>query len=175
MIPVNIQHIRMFIQFAAKELKLPSLPQIKLVGSEENRFDAFGHSKGNLIVTRITDRHPIDICRTIAHELRHYKQNILRMSTNTNWREDDANLMAGRILRKFDIAHPEVFKDKAVRANMLHTLHEDALGASAVNCAAGDGIQNFSPMLGTHKKHGFDLKKLQRKQNPKNLRSIFKP
>src|ERR1700755_3471232 len=105
----NVSHVRKFIEFAAKQLGLPSLPQIKLVGSSANRYDAFGHSQGNLIVVRITDRHPIDIMRTIAHELIHYRQNILKMSKNDNFREDNANAMAGRVMRAFDIAHPEVF------------------------------------------------------------------
>jgi len=178
MIPVNIDHVKKFIAFCAKELKLPRLPSIKLVGSSENRFDAFGHSQGPNIVCRVTDRHPIDICRTLAHEMIHFKQNLLRASTNTNFREDQANLMAGRIMKKFDVTHPEVFKDKAVRANMFHTLQEDALGGCAIN-STGNGIVGFDPMLmgmpDKRKKEGFDLKKLYKKQDPKNLRSIFKP
>jgi hypothetical protein len=153
------------------------MPQIKLVGSQENKFSAFGHSQGNLIVVRVTQRHPIDICRTLAHEMMHFKQNLLKMSTNTNFREDNANMMAGRIMKKFDVTHPEVFKDKAVRANMFHTLHEDALGGCAVNSMGSGGIATFDPLLGgmpdKRKKEGFDLKKLYKKQNPKNLRSVF--
>ena len=177
MIPVNIDHVRKFIQFAGKELKLPTLPSIKLVGSSENRYDAFGHSVGSQIVCRITDRHPIDICRTLAHELIHYKQNILRISTNTNFREDQANLMAGRIMKKFDVAHPEVFKDKAVRANMMSPLYEEALSSTAVNAMSGGGMAMIDPMLlgFPDKKAGFDLKKLSKKKNPQQLRKIIKP
>lgn len=160
MMPVNVDHVRKFIHFAAKKLNLPSLPHIKLVGSSENRFDAFGHSKGSVIVCRITDRHPIDIMRTLAHEMIHYKQNILKIKASDDWREDNANLMAGRIMRDFDTTHPEVFKDKAVRANMH--LNEDALGASAVNSTSAGGVQGFSPLL-----FGFEFK---RKKDPKKLR-----
>ena len=166
MIPVNIDHVKKFIQFAAKELKLPNLPQIKLVGSSENKYDAFGHSQGSRIVVRITDRHPIDIMRTIAHELIHYRDNILRIRNPDSVKEDRANLMAGRIMRKFDIAHPEVFKDKAVRANMLH---EDGLGGSAVNCAGGDGVPGFSPLM------GFEMQRKKRKEKTKALREVGKP
>jgi hypothetical protein len=152
MIPVNIEHIRLFIKFAAKELKLPTLPQIKLVGSSENRFDAFGHSTGALIVVRITDRHPIDIMRTIGHELIHYKQNVLKIRASENFKEDQANLMAGRIMRDFDTAFPAAFKDKAIRANMLHChgLKEDVgcgpLEAAPANMT-GQAIAGYDPLM----------------------------
>lgn len=169
MLSANINHIRKFILFAAKELDLSSLPQIKLVGSSENRFSAFGHSIGSVIVCRITERHPIDIMRTLAHELIHYKQNILKRSIKMNSREDQANVLAGRIMRKFDIAHPEVFRDKAIRANMFN---EEALGPVAVNSmgssgSSGDGaIGTYDPLL--------QFKNKKRKRT-KSLRQILKP
>ncbi len=177
MIPVNIQHLKEFIQFAKKELKLPSLPQIKFVGTSENRYDAFGHSIGKLIVCRIVDRHPIDIMRTLAHELIHYKQNVLNMKLSLNKKEDQANLMAGRIMQKYDITHPRTFKDKTVRANMLHeSLYEDVLSTGAPN-STGPGIQNFDPLLSlskTKKRNDFKLDKLFYRKKPKSLRQIIK-
>jgi hypothetical protein len=180
MIPINIQHLNLFIRFAQKELKLSSMPQIKFVGSSENKYDAFGHSISKLIVVRITDRHPIDICRTIGHELIHYKQNILKIKMNNNKKEDQANVMAGRLMQKFDIAHPEVFKDKYVRANMIHESREDileniGLGNVAANMT-GSGIQNFDPLLSLSKaKRGkYNLDKLFYRKKPKSLRQIIK-
>lgn len=174
----NIQHLRLFIKFAQKELKLPSMPQIKFVGTSENKYDAFGHSISKLIVVRITDRHPIDIMRTIAHELIHYKQNILKIKSTNNKKEDQANVMAGRIMQKFDTTHPEVFRDKTIRANMLHeSVNEDtALGALATN-HTGPGIQNFDPLLSltkAKKRNGFKLDNLFYKKKPKSLRQIIK-
>lgn len=161
--PVNVNHVRKFIQFAAKELKLPSMPQIKLVGSQENQYDAFGHSVSNLIVVRVTDRHPIDVMRTLAHEMLHYKETVLGIKSSENAKEDQANLVAGRIMRKFDVTHPEVFKDKAIRANMLH---EMALGATPPNAmgtsAIGGGsnsIATFDPFLFKNKRKELGLMK----------------
>jgi hypothetical protein len=142
----NVQHIRQFIEFAGKELKLPQLPRIKLTGSQENRYDAFGHSKGSIIVVRITDRHPIDVMRTIAHEMLHYKQNVLGLRASENEREDQANVVAGRIMRKFDIAYPDVFKDKAVRANMF-TEDVTGIAAAPVNTISGGGVATFDPLM----------------------------
>jgi len=177
-IPINVQHIRKFIQFAGQELKLPTLPQIKLVGSQENQYDAFGHSQGNLIVVRVTERHPIDIMRTLAHELLHYKQNILGIRSPENTKEDQANVVAGRIMRKFDVKFPEVFKDKSVKANMLH---ESALGATPVNAmgasaSSGEGgnIGLYDPLLNFKKgrRDGLSAKNLMKQ--PKSLNAVLK-
>ena len=101
------------------------------------------------------------------------------MRGSNNMREDDANLIAGRIMQKFDTTHPEVFKDKATRANMgLGVLKEDALGSTAANAMGAGGIEMFDPMLrGLDKKAaGFDLSKLYKKKDPKQLRkAIAKP
>jgi hypothetical protein len=163
---VNVDHIRQFIQFAKQELQLPTLPQISLVGSSENKFNAFGHSQGAQIVCRVTDRHPVDIMRTLAHELIHYKQNILKLRGSSDAKEDQANLLAGRLMRKFDIANPDIFRDKAIRANMIN---EDALGVAPVNAmgssssiAGAGGIDTFDPFL------------LRRERKAKALRKAIK-
>ena len=176
---VNTQHIRLFIKFAQKELKLPSMPQIKFVGSSENKYDAFGHSIGKLIVVRITDRHVIDICRTIAHELQHYKQNILKMKLSGNKKEDQANVIAGKLMQKFDIAHPEVFKDKAnmmLHENVKSMFEDIGLGGVAPN-STGSGIQNFEPLLSlakAKKRNDFRPDKLFYRKQPKTLRQTIK-
>jgi len=150
-VQVSINHLKLFIKFAAKELKLGTLPNISFVGNSEDKRDAFGHSIGNNIVVRITDRHPIDIMRTIAHELIHYKQNIQKKNIGN---EDQANLMAGRIMRKFDIKYPHVFKDKAIKANMLEdaggmttsALPANRMGSSSSTTGTG-GIDTFDPLM----------------------------
>lgn len=168
---INTNHLRLFIKFAQKELKLRSMPQIKFVGSSENKYDAFGHSIGKLIVVRITDRHVIDICRTIGHELLHYKENVLKIKDRH--KEDTANIIAGRLMQKFDTIHPEVFKDKA---NMI-ILHEDiGLNGLPPN-TTGSGIQNFDPLLSlskAKKRNDFKLDKIFYKKRPKTLRQIIK-
>lgn len=61
-------------------------------------------------------RHVLDILRTMAHELTHCKQNEKdRLPDNAgetgSWWEDEANAMAGRIMRHWADEHPEMFKD----------------------------------------------------------------
>ena len=146
----NDPRLKKFVKFAAKELGLKTLPQIKFVGHEEDIKQAFGHEKGGNITVRIAGRHPIDIMRTIAHELIHYRQNI----TNTKiGDEDQANEIAGRIMRKFDIKYPHIFKDKAVKANMMEdggmttsALPANRMGGSSSTPGTG-GIDTVDPLL----------------------------
>ena len=98
------REIEMFVKFAAKELGLTKLPKIHYVGTTENKKAAFGHSMGNDIWVRITDRHPIDVMRTITHELIHFKQK----GGSERFKEDQANALAGRVMRKFEIGRAHV-------------------------------------------------------------------
>lgn len=147
---VSTTHLNLFIKFAAKELGLKTLPKIKFVGSSEDKRDAFGHSIGNNIVVRITERHPIDVMRTIAHELIHYRQNVQKKNMGS---EDQANMLAGRIMRKFDIKYPHIFKDKAIKANMMEdggmttsSLPVNRMGTSSSTAGTG-GIDTIDPLM----------------------------
>ncbi len=146
----SLTHIKLFIKFAAKELGLRTLPEINFVGSSEDKKRAFGHNIGNSITVRITERHPIDIMRTIAHELIHCKQNITKTRIGD---EDHANALAGRIMRKFDVKYPHVFKDKAIKANMMEdggmttsALPANRMGTSSSTPGTG-GIDTVDPLL----------------------------
>ena len=60
------------------------------------------------------NRHPIDIMRTLAHELVHYKQDTERRIGPDSGEtgspiENEANAMAGQIMRRFDQENPELF------------------------------------------------------------------
>ena len=112
-----IKELQNFVKFAAKELSLSQLPKIHFVGAKENCKNAFGHSIGTDIFIRITERHPIDIMRTIAHELIHVKQ--AQMGKHgEQFKEDEANAIAGRIMRKYDTTYPNAFKLQIGRAHV---------------------------------------------------------
>lgn len=141
----ELKDIHKFVDFARKDLKLTSLPNISFVGHEEDKKNAFGHSIGNDITIRIADRHPIDIMRTIAHELIHYKQHS-QGKKSEQMKEDEANALAGRVMRNFDTTHPEVFKDKPVKEDIASTVPANAMGASSSTHGTG-GIDTFDPLL----------------------------
>lgn len=152
---VQLKHLDKFVKFAAKEMKLPILPKIHYVGSSEDTKGAFGHSVGKVIYVRITNRHPIDVMRTIAHELMHFKQNLLG-KRGEKMREDQANALAGRLMRKFDTTYPEVFRDKPI--------HETE-SAMAANAAGTGGVEGIG--VGPKGEPGVHLKK--------KLRTIIGP
>jgi len=135
-----MDHLKLFIQFAVKELGIKTLPKIHFVGNSENKMNAFGHTNKKDIYVRITDRHPLDIMRTLAHELIH--------CTQKGNNEDTANAMAGRLMRKFDNKYPNIFKEKAIRTNMTEDgIAANAVGAGGMGASSPGPIQGFDPML----------------------------
>lgn len=93
-------------------LNLSDLPKISLlqqatVGGETS----FGVYDGGIQVAT-KDRHPMDIMRTLAHELVHWSQDQNGQTmdgSDGSPTEDEANALAGQIMRKFGKMHPEYF------------------------------------------------------------------
>ena len=117
-----------FLQLCMKELGLPKLPKIKWItdGSHHKKFHSFGsfHNDDQVLYIEITDRHPIDIMRTTAHELVHYKQYLdNRIKPNSGETgseiENEANAVAGIIMRHFDGANPKAFEFKPIDAALM--------------------------------------------------------
>lgn len=111
--------LKEFLPLAMKNLKLKNLPKINLEKHIETHDGqaTFGRyvNGENVIHLAIADRHPLDILRTLAHELCHYKQDTLKELTTGSGRtgspeENQAHVMAGIIMRHFNKAHPELIK-----------------------------------------------------------------
>lgn len=108
-----------FLRFCQEALELDSLPPIKLLPStdysvQHKSFGGYNPEKKN-IVTAIANRHPVDVMRTLAHELVHYKQDLNgQLNDNSGAtgsdEENEANSVAGIIMRNFGQSHPEVFE-----------------------------------------------------------------
>lgn len=128
------KELQKFIEFAAKELGLEEIPIIYFSGHKEDKFNAFGHTKDENITVRVSERHPGDVMRTIAHELVHYLRNG-QQNENTE-KEDDANALAGRIMRKYNIKNPKLFKMKPIE-NLKET--ESLVSTTSLG---GSGPQN---------------------------------
>lgn len=154
----SLKHVKEFIRFAVKHIGLTTVPTIHLVGSSENKHNAFGHflgtRKGSSITVRITERHPIDVMRTIAHELIHQHQRNKGVAKSEQMREDEANAMAGRIMREYDNAYPHVFKAKPIG-----NIREDGEGAPINSMGDGAGIAKFDPILFKKKKEAGILRR----------------
>lgn len=107
-----------FIKFALKHLAITSLPKIHLLdnhvkGPQSNSFAAYKpHTKS--IILYVKHRHILDILRSLAHELVHYKQDLEnRLDHNSGQtgseEENEANAIAGQIMRRWCKIHPELF------------------------------------------------------------------
>lgn len=106
--------VHIFLPFVKKELNIKELPKIHFVDNPKfaKKMAAFGVIKDNYVVIYIQGRHTMDILRTVAHELTHYRQH--RKGINGSGyagapTENEANRLAGTIVRKFGEKHPGLF------------------------------------------------------------------
>ena len=116
---LNKELVKEFMRHVMKELKLDSLPNIKLSNKSEDavsRKSWGGYSTGDQsIEIVIAKRHPADIFRTLAHELVHYKQDVTGRLNPGDGKtgsdiENEANSRAAIIMRNFAQAKPKLFE-----------------------------------------------------------------
>jgi hypothetical protein len=112
-----------FIRFAAEHLDLDKLPKFDFLfdshRSVENRSFG-GYSTDKHITITVLNRHIMDVCRTLAHELVHFKQDISGDLTGDNPgatgspQENEANAEAAVIMRNWGKLHPELFNKQSI-------------------------------------------------------------
>jgi hypothetical protein len=135
-----------FLPLAMEHLKIDSLPDFKLVtrvpDTEQPTFGKFVPHE-NRIYLAIEQRHPLDVLRTLAHELTHFRQGTEHelgpdSGQTGSPTENEAHEVAGIIMRHFNKAHPEYFQDRAI--NILEDWQKvnkhdktDGLSRKAVN------------------------------------------
>jgi len=108
-----------FVSFASNKLGLKSMPNLRYKTDKDgyNSFAAYNPSSNELSVSTM-NRHPMDIFRSVAHELVHHKQNedgklgkdIAKEGSTGSDIENEANLEAGKIMRWFAKSNPDMFK-----------------------------------------------------------------
>jgi hypothetical protein len=121
-----------FVKFVVKELNLQSLPSsIKFAGddyaSQHMTFGTYNPALDEIVIVKGI-RHPVDVLRTLAHELVHHKQREDGRELNGEDGSDienEANAKAGELLRKFRYVIPEIFNvgPWGFHTNMENKLH----------------------------------------------------
>lgn len=113
--------IKEFIKFVADNLELKQLPKIKLISGSDRAIEhsSFGGYGNHNINITITNRHIMDVCRTLSHELVHYKQDLEgRIEPDSGEDgspiENEANAKAAVIMRQWGKLHPELFGYEAL-------------------------------------------------------------
>ncbi len=107
--------ITYLLQMCKRELMLDQIPEIELVDDDTvGGGTSFGEFSNDKIRVVTKGRHPMDVCRTLAHELVHWKQRVEGMELDGNDGseiENQANAVAGVIMRKFGKMYPQFFMD----------------------------------------------------------------
>jgi len=117
-----------FLPIAMKELGIAKLPSIKLTkhlkphGTQAS-FGMYNPDDGKIYLA-VADRHPVDILRTLAHELVHFSQDgkheLDADSGETGSdEENEANSVAGVIMRQFNNEFPDAIKSEPLLAENL--------------------------------------------------------
>jgi hypothetical protein len=116
---MNLQQIHLnqmlgsLIDLCKQELELDSVPDIQLLRNHPTipGSASFGVFDGSIKVVS-KDRHPMDVMRTVAHELVHWKQKVSGHEmdgSDGSATENQANAVAGAIMRKFGKKYPGYF------------------------------------------------------------------
>ena len=117
-----IDMFKKFLPLAMKILNIDRLPKMNF----EAEIDSGGQPSFGMYVNNektlhvaILNRHPVDILRTVAHELVHYKQDIsIKLNDNSGEtgspEENQAHEIAGVIMRHFNKQYPEFLKSQPI-------------------------------------------------------------
>lgn len=121
---IFLEMFRKFLPLAMKYIGLKGLPRMVFLHNidddDQPTFGRYVNDEQTLYVT-LANRHPNDILRTIAHELTHYKQDTeheLHADSGKTGspEENQANAMAGIVMRHFNKNYPEYLTVKPLVA-----------------------------------------------------------
>jgi hypothetical protein len=115
-----VQMFKDFLPLAMQVLEIDRLPKLKfepeINTGQQPSFGMYAVGE-NVLVVALKNRHPVDILRTTAHELVHFKQDI-RGELNDNSgetgspEENQAHEIAGVIMRHFNKKYPQYLRSK---------------------------------------------------------------
>jgi Zn-dependent peptidase ImmA (M78 family) len=113
----QLKLLKLFLNFTCKFLGV-KCPKINLKFNRDGLTTTASYGANNVIIYA-KDRALVDIMRSIAHELVHLKQDVEGRLEQTEHDknneagspiENEANAVAGQIIRKFGEEHPEIYK-----------------------------------------------------------------
>jgi hypothetical protein len=113
--------LKTFLIFLKRELRITFDIPIILIDDADfaKKVYAFGFiTEDKIIYLSVINRHPVDILRTLSHEVIHYKQLLEKGTIKSHAgspEENFANAKAGEIMRKYGKLHPELFDLMPIR------------------------------------------------------------
>ncbi|CAB4124298.1 hypothetical protein UFOVP49_136 [uncultured Caudovirales phage] len=119
-------HVDHFMDYACGHLGIKHPPKIDLIDDKNDAADnkSFGSycPSDHTIKVNSVGRHPADVLRTLAHELVHHKQNLdgklndIEAAGKTGSdHENEANALAGVILRHYGKKNPKIFESRSLK------------------------------------------------------------
>jgi Zn-dependent peptidase ImmA (M78 family) len=113
-----------FIKFCKDSIGIEKLPKIQFIKDnawvKQNR--SFGQYKNDSksLVVYIGNRNLADICRTLAHELTHHKQNEMNLLGPESGEtgspiENEAHEVAGIVMREYGKIQPLIYESKVTK------------------------------------------------------------
>jgi len=113
-----------FVRFAAKHLELETLPKFDFVfdskqSVERKSFGGYQPGAEHITIT-VKNRHINDVCRTLAHEMVHFKQDLNNelnddaAGSTGSPQENDANAQAAVIMRNWGKRNPHFFEKESI-------------------------------------------------------------
>ena len=115
---LDVRDVADFVNFAKEYLNIDDDIKIELAFKKtpDLRTTAYYNNGDKRVKIYVKDRAIIDVCRSIAHELVHHKQNISGAfegaedpGADGSEFENEANAVAGVIIRKWGRLHPEIY------------------------------------------------------------------
>ena len=144
-----------FLPLAMRYLKIKRLPKMVFQSSihdeQQPTFGRYVNDEQTLYVG-ISNRHPVDILRTVAHELQHYKQDTdhkLHADSGMTGspEENEAHAMAGVVMRHFNKLYPEYLADKPVVSESWSKKYK-----KSINCSNPKGFSQRAHCAGRRKR-----------------------
>ena len=139
--------LKEFVKYCHERLGLTGNMKIKLRRDPQwsVRNATFGRYNPNMQALEVAwgNRHIMDIFRTVAHELVHQKQNQDKVQpedagdTGSEW-ENEANAIAGVLMREWGQQHPELFDVTMIQAQ--DELDENKLSKAAAALAMSTAL-----------------------------------
>jgi hypothetical protein len=141
--------IKKFAKYCSQELGIENMPRIRLKKDPEwsQRNATFGRyiPEENTLILSVAGRHPMDIMRTLAHELIHRRQDEIEPmpdhagETGSEW-ENEANARAGVLMRGYGEQNPDTFEKQALAESKSADLYHGTTLDNAVDILDSDTL-----------------------------------
>jgi len=117
-----VDMFKKFLPLAMEILEIDRLPKMNFEPEvQSGNQPSFGmyDNEDKILHVAILNRHPVDILRTVAHELVHYRQDIRNELNDESGatgspEENQAHEIAGVIMRHFNKQYPEFLKSHPI-------------------------------------------------------------